>query len=132
MSDAAAHEIAQAIRSFTLVFSLIGFALNIAILIGKNGSHVFFALLLFIPYILFTVTSFHYTWWLILPLITLPKAFQLEREFRTGNLQNIPKRTAKLNLYFGLFYLIACCMSKPSDCAEVICCQCSVYGPLYH
>ncbi len=90
-------------------------SVTIAILIGQSASHIFFALLLFIPYILFSVTSFHYSLWLLLPLITLPKAFELEKQFRIGNLRQLPKQMAKLNLYFGIFYLIACYMSSPNQ-----------------
>lgn len=88
-------------------------AVTLAILIGPTFSYILYALLLFVPYILFVVVSLHYSRWFILPLITLPKAFQLEREFRAGNLQNIPRNTARLNLYFGLFYVIACCLTNP-------------------
>lgn len=85
---------------------------TVAILIGHTGSHVLFAFLLFSPYILFTVLGVHYTFWFALPLITLPAAFELERHFREGNLESLPKQTAKLNLYFGLFYVLACVMAQ--------------------
>lgn len=81
---------------------------TIAVLIGPTASHVLFALLLFTPYILFIVVAFHYSLWLLLPVITLPKAFQLEKQFRDGNLRNLPKQMARLNFYFGMFYLLAC------------------------
>lgn len=88
---------------------------TIAILIGQSASHILFALLLFIPYILFLVTSFHYSFWFVLPLITIRKAFILEKQFRTKDLRHLPKQMAKLNLYFGIFYLIACYMSSPNQ-----------------
>nr|XP_046918120.1 ubiA prenyltransferase domain-containing protein 1 homolog [Dermatophagoides farinae] len=84
---------------------------TIAILIGYRLSHVLFALLLFIPYILFVVGSLNYSLWLLLPLITLPKAFKLERQFRYRQLESIPRQMARLNFYFGMFYLFACFMS---------------------
>lgn len=87
-------------------------AVTLAILIGPTFSHVLYALLLFVPYILFTVLSVHCSWWFSLPLITLSKAFNLEREFRSGNLQKVPRHTAHLNFYFGLFYVIACCLTN--------------------
>ncbi|KAI1309347.1 UbiA prenyltransferase domain-containing protein 1 -like protein [Halotydeus destructor] len=90
-------------------------AVTLAILIGPSFSHVLYALLLFVPYILFTVIGVHYSRWFMLPLITLPKAFGLEREFRSGQLQKIPKNTATLNFYFGLFYVIACCLTKSNQ-----------------
>lgn len=87
--------------------------LTIAVLIGHSASHVLFALLLFVPYILFILVAFHYSAWLLLPVITLPKAFQLEKSFRDGNLRYLPKQMARLNFYFGMFYLIACFLSNP-------------------
>ncbi|RWS10464.1 ubiA prenyltransferase domain-containing protein 1-like protein [Dinothrombium tinctorium] len=90
-------------------------AVTIPIIIGLTCSHILFAILLFVPYIFFFVVGFHFDHWLMLPLITLPKAFQIERDFRNGFLQKIPKCTAKLNFYFGLFYVIALCMSHPSN-----------------
>lgn len=88
--------------------------LTIAILIGHTGSHILYALLLFVPYIIFTVMGLHFSKWWLLPLITLPKAFDLEKKFRDGCLQILPKQTAKLNIYFGLFYIIACLMADPT------------------
>lgn len=85
---------------------------TIAVLIGPSASHVLFALLLFTPYILFIVVAFHYSLWLLLPVITLPWAFQLEKQFRNGNLRSLPKQMARLNIYFGMFYLLACLCSQ--------------------
>jgi 1,4-dihydroxy-2-naphthoate octaprenyltransferase len=87
-------------------------AVTLAILIGPSFSHILYALLLFVPYILFFVISVHYSYWFLLPLITLLRAFHLEREFRSGNLAKIPRSTATLNLYFGLFYVISCCLTN--------------------
>lgn len=81
---------------------------TLAILIGRTASHVLFAGLLFIPYIVFTVMALHFTPCFFLPLITIPNAFQLEKQFRQGDLQSLPQKTAKLNIYFGLFYVLAC------------------------
>ncbi|XP_054719520.1 ubiA prenyltransferase domain-containing protein 1 homolog [Uloborus diversus] len=84
---------------------------TLAILFGYAGSHILYALLLFSPYILFTILGLHFSLWFFLPLITLPAAFKLEKMFRDRTLQKVPKETAKLNLYFGLFYVIACIMA---------------------
>jgi len=83
-------------------------ALTIAILLGGTLSHVLYALLLFVPYILFIGFGLHYSSLFFLPLITLPKAFELEKEFRRGDLSRVPRHTGTLNLYFGLFYVVAC------------------------
>lgn len=85
---------------------------TIAILFGYAGSHILYAFLLFSPYILFTVLGLHFSLWFLLPLVTLPAAFKLEKTFRDRTLQKVPKETAKLNVYFGLFYVIACIMAE--------------------
>lgn len=90
-------------------------AVTVAILIGYTCSHILFAFLLFVPYIAFTVLGFHFTKWFLLPLITLPAAFDLEKQFRNGRLQTLPKQMKKLNVYFGLFYLISCIMAEPHN-----------------
>ena len=57
-------------------------AVNLAILIGPALSHVLYSLLLFVPYIMFIGISIHYSKFFLLPLITLPKAFDLEKRFQ--------------------------------------------------
>ncbi|XP_049515889.1 ubiA prenyltransferase domain-containing protein 1 homolog isoform X6 [Dermacentor silvarum] len=81
-------------------------AVTLALLLGPTGSHVFYALLLFVPYLLFALLAAR-SRWLLLPLITLPSAFNLERQFRDGRLARLPQHTARLNIYFGLFYILA-------------------------
>ncbi|KAG8228380.1 hypothetical protein J437_LFUL008229 [Ladona fulva] len=86
---------------------------TLAILAGHTASHVLYAFLLFTPYIMFVVLSLHHSAWFLLPLITLPAAFQLEKESRSsGGMQAIPRKTAKLNLYFGLLYVLTCTVSN--------------------
>ncbi|KAH6934292.1 hypothetical protein HPB50_022884 [Hyalomma asiaticum] len=81
-------------------------AVTLALLLGPTGSHVLYALLLFVPYLLFALLAAR-SRWLLLPLITLPSAFNLERQFRDGRLARLPTHTARLNIYFGLFYILA-------------------------
>lgn len=82
---------------------------TLAILIGHTASHILYAFLLFTPYILFIVISLNHSKWFVLPLITLPAAFRLEKQFRRlDTIQIVPKKTAKLNLYFGVLYVLAC------------------------
>uniref|UniRef100_A0A069DSP5 Putative conserved plasma membrane protein n=1 Tax=Panstrongylus megistus TaxID=65343 RepID=A0A069DSP5_9HEMI len=81
---------------------------TLAILIGHTSSYILYAFLLFTPYIAFVVFAVRYSLWFLLPLITLPSAFRLEKQFRASDLmQNVPKQTAKLNLYFGFLYVLA-------------------------
>ncbi|XP_058788637.1 ubiA prenyltransferase domain-containing protein 1 homolog [Phymastichus coffea] len=82
---------------------------TLAILIGYTASHVLYAFLLFTPYVTLVVLSFRYSKWFLLPLVTLPQAFTIEKRFRNPTtIQDVPKRTASLNLYLGILYIIAC------------------------
>lgn len=81
---------------------------TLAIIIGHTASHVLYAFLLFTPYIMFMVASFKYSKWFMLPLVTLPGAFKIEKQFRSNDIHSVPKKTAKLNLFFGILYVLAC------------------------
>lgn len=81
---------------------------TLAILIGLTASHVLYAALLFAPYIMFVVAGVRHSSTFFLPLITLPAAFRIERQFRQPDaIQLVPRETAKLNLYFGCLYVAA-------------------------
>ena len=83
---------------------------TLAIVIGRSASHILYAVLLFTPYIVFVVLGVKFSIWFLLPLVTLPHAFEIEKLFRNETtLHDVPKATAKLNFYFGLLYVIACC-----------------------
>lgn len=81
---------------------------TLAIIIGHTASHVLYAFLLFTPYIIFMVASLKYSKWFLLPLVTLPSAFRIEKQFRSSDMQSIPKKTAKLNLFLSVLYVLAC------------------------
>ncbi|KAJ8923243.1 hypothetical protein NQ315_001799 [Exocentrus adspersus] len=83
---------------------------TLAIIIGHTASHVLYAFLLFTPYIMFMVASLKYSKWFMLPLVTLPGAFKIEKQFRSNEIHSVPRKTAKLNLSFGLLYILACCL----------------------
>ncbi|XP_028142508.1 ubiA prenyltransferase domain-containing protein 1 homolog [Diabrotica virgifera virgifera] len=83
---------------------------TLAIIIGHTASHVLYAFLLFTPYIMFMVASLKYSKWFMLPLVTLPGAFKIEKQFRSKDIHSVPKKTAKLNLFFGVLYVVACSM----------------------
>lgn len=87
-------------------------AVNLAILIGPQLSHVMYALLLFVPYIVFIFVGLHHSVFFFIPLVTFPQAIRLEKEFRSKNLNKLSRKTAQLNLYFGIFYLLACCLTE--------------------
>lgn len=78
---------------------------TLAILIGPTLSYVLYNLLLFVPYVLFCILATRYTISMALPLLTLPMAFPLEKQFRSRCYAKIPQKTAKLNLLMGLFYV---------------------------
>lgn len=83
---------------------------TLAIIIGRSASHVLYAILLFTPYIIFVVLTLKHSIWFVLPLVTLPQAFKIEKFFRSeATMRTVPKETAKLNFYFGILYVIACC-----------------------
>lgn len=82
---------------------------TLAILIGHTASHVLYAFLLFTPYIILIVWAFRYSLWFLLPVVTLPTAFKIEKEFRNPHrIQNVPKQTARLNMFLGILYVVAC------------------------
>ncbi|XP_030640363.1 ubiA prenyltransferase domain-containing protein 1 [Chanos chanos] len=78
---------------------------TLAILIGPAFSYILYNLLLFVPYVLFCILATRYTISMALPLLTLPMAFPLERQFRSQCYSKIPQKTAKLNMLMGLFYV---------------------------
>ncbi|XP_078095221.1 ubiA prenyltransferase domain-containing protein 1 [Mustelus asterias] len=84
-----------------------------AIIIGPTLSYVVYNMLIFIPYVIFCILATRYTISLALPLLTVPLAFSLERQFRSQNYAKIPQMTAKLNLLLGLFYVFAILLAPP-------------------
>lgn len=82
-------------------------AVTLTILVGKQASYAVYCLLLFTPYVICVVWGVNISVRYWLPLLSIGFAFNLEKEFRDGKLFLLPKRTAKLNLYFGLLYLIS-------------------------
>lgn len=78
---------------------------TLAILIGPTFSYILYTVLLFLPYLICCVLATRYSISMALPLLTIPMAFSLERQFRSQSFNKIPQRTAKLNLLLGLFYV---------------------------
>lgn len=82
---------------------------TLAILIGRTASHVLYAFLLFTPYIILVVLALRYSICFLMPVITLPIAFEIEKEFRNPDkIQQVPQRTANLNVCLGALYVFAC------------------------
>ncbi|XP_043919553.1 ubiA prenyltransferase domain-containing protein 1-like [Protopterus annectens] len=92
---------------------------TLPILIGLTLSYVLYKLLLFVPYIIFCILACQYSVIMALPLLSLPKAFSLERQFRTQNYATIFEETAKLNLLISFFYTLALILSPSGSLPEL-------------
>ena len=87
--------------------------LSLAVLLGKQGSYFLFAILLFVPYLVFVIWGTQYSLSLGLPLLTMPYAFQLERTLREqGPTRSVSIRAAKLNLILSLFFIVGCLLAR--------------------
>ena len=84
---------------------------TMAIYLGFSRSYILYVLLLFVPYLVFLCMGIQQSIYYFLPLMTIFMAFELEKDFRYRRLTLLPVKTAKLNLVFGLFYVLACFMS---------------------
>lgn len=87
-------------------------AVTLAIICGHTGSYALFTFILFVPYIMLFMLALHCSVYFILPGMTIILAFQYEKLFRQGILESMPQRLAKLNLQFGLLYILAMALSK--------------------
>ena len=81
---------------------------TVAMCLGRTGSYILYTLLMFVPYIVFAIMGVNFSPAYLLPFLTLPMAFNLEKDFRRGDLEKLPQKTAKLNLVFGVLYIVAC------------------------
>lgn len=83
-------------------------------LLGATGARMFFSGLTFAPYAILPVLAVARVaaWPVLLPLITLPLAIQLQRLFwrvrdeKHDELHNVPENAAKLHLAFGVLLTI--------------------------
>ena len=81
---------------------------TLAIHLGYTKSYILYVILLFVPYLMFLSMAIKYNIFYILPIMTIFMAFNLEKDFRYRRLDCLPQKTAKLNLVFGLLYVLAC------------------------
>ena len=84
---------------------------TIAIAVGFTGSYILYVVLLFAPYFMFLIMAFKVNFSYLLPIVTVRYAFNLEKQFRNRNLEQLPMQTAQLNLIFGILYVISCFLS---------------------
>ena len=83
--------------------------LSLAVLLGKQGSYFLFTLLLFVPYLIFVIMATQFSFVLALPLLTMPFAFQLERQLRElGPTHYSSITAAKLNLAISSLFICGC------------------------
>ncbi len=87
--------------------------LSLAVLLGKQGSYFLFALLLFMPYLVFVIWGTQYSLPLGLPLLTMPYAFRLERRLREyGPDRSVSTSAAKLNVSLSCLFVVGCLLTR--------------------
>ena len=80
---------------------------TLANLLGFSLSYLLYLLLVFVPYLIMLVLAARQSAWFLLPISTIKIALSLEKDFRFKRLTLIAQNTAKLNLLFGLLYIIS-------------------------
>ena len=85
--------------------------LTLAIMLGFKLSYLLYCVLVFIPYLIMLIFVMHISVLFILPMLTIKMALNLEKDFRFKRLTFIAQNTAKLNLLFGLLYVVAFALS---------------------
>ena len=80
---------------------------TVAIFLGFTGSYLLYVVLIFAPYLMFLVMALKESLIYLLPFATIKMAFDLEKDFRYNKLALLPMKTAKLNLIFGLLYVVS-------------------------
>ena len=87
--------------------------LSLAVLLGKQGSYFLFALLLFLPYMVFVIWGTGHSLSLALPLVTMPLAFKLERRLREeGPYRELSTNVAKLNFVLSSLFVVGCLLAS--------------------
>lgn len=87
--------------------------ISLAVLLGKQGSYFLFTLLLFLPYLAFSVFATQYSLLLGLPLLSMPYAFQLERSLREdGPSKAVTIKAARLNVAVSSLFIVGCLFAK--------------------
>ena len=87
--------------------------LSLAVLLGRQGSYFLFALLLFLPYLVFAIWGTMYSLPLAMPLLSMPYAFQLERTFREeGPFRELSVGVAKLNFALSSLFVAGCLLAS--------------------
>lgn len=94
--------------------------ISLAVLLGQQGSYFLFTLLLFLPYLLFAIMATQYSWFLGLPLLSMPFSFQLEKKLREeGPSKSISVSTARLNAAVSLLFIFGSLLASNIPFIEV-------------
>jgi len=100
---------------------------TMAILLGQSKAPLLYTVLLFVPYVITSIMVWYQSFWLLLPLLSIPLAMNLnsqcwhgniigrhdDREHNHsngnghGNLTELPEKTAMLNLVFSVLYIVS-------------------------
>ncbi|KAH3834409.1 hypothetical protein DPMN_107733 [Dreissena polymorpha] len=67
---------------------------TVTILLRWTGSYLVFTILIFLPYLMLFQCVLHVLWWMILPVLTVQEAFNIEMKFRARQLNTIPQKVA--------------------------------------
>ena len=87
--------------------------ITLAVLLGKQGSYFLFTLFLFLPYLIFAVIATQYSFFLGLPLLSMPCSFKLERKLRErGPSKDLSVSTAKLNAALSFLFIFGCLFAR--------------------
>ena len=92
---------------------------TLALLVGKEISYFLYAFFIFMPYMIFIYWGVNYSLFLMLPVLTLPGALQLERQFRAGKLYENPADTARLSLFAGVLFAVGCLFSADMPLLDI-------------
>jgi 1,4-dihydroxy-2-naphthoate octaprenyltransferase len=86
---------------------------TLAVILGKSGTRIEYLVLLIISYLIPVVLYFifNFSFWILLPWLTIPLAVQLCRRLFSGmqgkQLNTLLEKTARLTLVYGLLFSIA-------------------------
>lgn len=87
---------------------------TLAARLGQERSFQFYAALLGLPYLAPLYGALHHSSLAMLPLLTLPAARKLARDFRDNKMVDLPKRTAKFQFAFCSLFVLSVLLPSPS------------------
>lgn len=79
---------------------------TLAILLGQQGSYLFYVALILGAYLAITLVAWYYCYASLLCYLTAPLAYDLITKFSASKFENIVEETAKFHLPFGLLLFL--------------------------